>query len=57
VLLSIEDNGVGLPPMQRAGALGMRLIEGMARSLDGKLTIEGDRGVRIAIRFPAALRP
>jgi two-component sensor histidine kinase len=55
VLLSIEDNGVGLPSTQRVGALGMRLIEGMARSLNGTLTVEGNRGTRIAARFPAAL--
>lgn len=53
VLLSIEDNGVGLPATRRQGALGMRLIEGMARSLNGTLTVGGDRGTRIAVRFPA----
>lgn len=55
VLLSIEDNGVGLPATRRAGSMGMRLIEGMARSLNGTLTIEGDRRTRIAVRFPAKL--
>ena len=52
VLLFIEDNGVGLPATQRTGSMGMRLIEGMARSLNGVLTIEGDRGTRIRVRFP-----
>ncbi len=56
VLLSIEDNGVGLRAKQRAGSMGMRLIEGMARSLNGTLTIEGDRRTRVAVRFPATLR-
>jgi len=56
VLLSIEDNGVGLPATPRQGSMGMRLIEGMARSLNGTLTIEGDRRTRIAVRFPAAGR-
>ncbi|MBL0403639.1 PAS domain S-box protein [Microvirga aerilata] len=55
VLLSIEDNGVGLPTTRRQGSMGIRLIEGMARSLNGTLTIEGDRGTRIAVRFPAKL--
>lgn len=55
VLLSIENNGVGLPANPpRAGSMGMRLIEGMARSLNGTLTIEGDRRTRIAVRFSAA---
>jgi PAS domain S-box-containing protein len=53
VLLSIEDNGVGLPATRRAGSMGMRLIEGMARSLNGTLTVGGNRGTRIAARFPA----
>ncbi len=51
VLLSIEDNGVGLPATRRAGSMGMRLIEGMARSINGTLTIEGSRRMRIAVRF------
>lgn len=52
VLLSIEDNGVGLPATRRTGAMGMRLIEGMARSLNGTLAIEGERRTRIQVRFP-----
>lgn len=51
VLLSIDDNGIGLPATRRAESMGMRLIEGMARSLNGTLTIEGDRRTRIAVRF------
>ena len=54
LLLSIEDNGVGLPARPQRGSMGMRLIEGMARSLNGTLTIEGDRSTQIAVRFPAA---
>jgi two-component sensor histidine kinase len=30
----------------------MRLIEGMARSLNGTLTIERQKGTRIAVQFP-----
>ncbi|MBO1909379.1 PAS domain S-box protein [Microvirga sp. 3-52] len=55
VLLSIEDNGIGLPATPRPGSMGMRLIEGMARSLNGTLTIEGERRTRIGVRFPAKL--
>jgi two-component sensor histidine kinase len=32
--------------------MGMRLIEGMARSLNGTLAIEGERRTRIQVRFP-----
>ncbi|MBD2748864.1 PAS domain S-box protein [Microvirga sp. BT688] len=56
VVLSIEDNGVGLPATRRAGSMGMRLIEGMARSLNGTLTVDGDRRTRIAVRFPSKPR-
>jgi PAS domain S-box-containing protein len=52
VLLFIEDNGVGLPATRRMGSMGMRLIEGMARSLNGTLAIEEDRRTRIQVRFP-----
>lgn len=55
VLLSIEDNGVGFPEQQRVGSMGIRLIHGMARSLNGTFTIESDRRTQIAVRFPAAL--
>ncbi|MGO4389477.1 sensor histidine kinase [Microvirga sp. 2YAF29] len=51
-LLSIEDNGVGLPATWRVGSMGMRLIEGMARSLNGALTIESERRTRITVQFP-----
>jgi len=40
----------------RAERRTQRLIEGMARSLNGTLTIEGNRRTRIAVRFPAAVR-
>ncbi|MCB8821303.1 sensor histidine kinase [Microvirga rosea] len=52
VLLFIEDSGVGLPATRRTGSMGMRLIEGMARSLNGTLAIDGDRRTRIQVRFP-----
>jgi two-component sensor histidine kinase len=52
VLLFIEDDGVGLPATRRTGSMGMRLIEGMARSLNGTLATEGDRRTWIQVRFP-----
>jgi PAS domain S-box-containing protein len=55
VVLSVEDNGVGLPPERRVGSMGMRLIEGMTRGLNGKLTVEGDQRTRIEVRFPLLL--
>jgi two-component sensor histidine kinase len=52
LVLSVEDNGVGLPAERRAGAMGMRLIEGMARGLGGVLTVDGDQRTLITVRFP-----
>ena len=54
VVLSVEDNGVGLPEQRRLGSIGMRLMEGMARGLNGSLSIEGDQRTRITVRFPLA---
>ena len=54
VLLYVEDNGIGLPSEARVGSIGIRLIEGIARGLKGTLTIEGQRGTRIAVQFPLA---
>lgn len=57
VLLLIEDNGIGLSVERRAGSMGMRLIEGMARSLNGILSVEGNDGTRIEVRFPVPTKP
>ena len=52
IVLSVEDNGVGLPAERRVGAMGMRLIEGMARGLSGTLNIDGDQKTLIRVQFP-----
>jgi len=54
VTLSVEDNGVGLPAGRRVGSMGMRLMEGMARALNGTLIVEGDQRTRISVQFPMA---
>jgi two-component sensor histidine kinase len=54
VVLSIEDNGIGLPAERRVGSMGMRLIEGMAKGLSGTLKVEGDKRTCITVRFPFA---
>jgi two-component sensor histidine kinase len=36
-VLTVRDNGVGLSPAARAGALGLTLVEGLASRLDGRL--------------------
>jgi len=54
IVLSVEDNGVGIAADRRAGSMGILLMEGMAKGLGGVLTVEGDRKTRVAVRFPFA---
>lgn len=54
LLLEISDDGVGLPSdpqeMER-NSLGLDLMEGLAKQLQGTFTIKSDHGVHISIRF------
>ena len=53
-LLSISDNGIGIPPHvanRKPGSLGMSLIEGLAEDLDGTFSIENNNGTTIKIFF------
>lgn len=54
VLLRIADDGVGFPSESdgKSGALGMTLIRGMARQLDGTLDIRTEEGVEILVTMP-----
>lgn len=53
VLVSIGDNGVGLPPANgRQRTSGLRLIEGLARQLRGRLEISTDGGTRFDLHLP-----
>ncbi len=54
-VLDYRDNGVGVPPganLERSGSLGMQLINGLTRQLDGNLTIDTAAGVHYTIIFP-----
>lgn len=51
--LTIEDDGVG-KGTERTGALGVRLMTEMARSLGGELTIDSGNGTRVSTSFPLA---
>ncbi|MGI4870883.1 MAG: tetratricopeptide repeat-containing sensor histidine kinase [Janthinobacterium lividum] len=54
--LTIGDNGVGLPPdfdPTRNGTLGMSLIRGLSKQIDGQLQITGSAGVHITLAFDA----
>jgi PAS domain S-box-containing protein len=53
--LVVEDNGIGLPTdfeFDKAGTLGMRLVQILARQLGGQVTFSGGPGTRWTIRFP-----
>jgi len=53
-LLSISDNGIGIPPHfanKRPGSLGMSLMAGLTEDLDGKFSIENNNGTIIRISF------
>ena len=53
-LLSISDNGIGMPPQagnKKPGSLGMSLMKGLSEDLDGALSIESNNGTTIKISF------
>jgi two-component sensor histidine kinase len=53
-LLSISDNGIGLPAHftgKKPGSLGMSLMTGLSEDLDGNFAIENQHGTTIKISF------
>ena len=55
IVLTVRDNGIGLPPgveTQKSSSLGMQLITVLTRQLHGTLTIERDAGTAFIISFP-----
>jgi two-component sensor histidine kinase len=56
VLLSVADNGVGIPAEvdpETAGTLGMQIVSRLARQLRGTLRVRGGpQGTRLEIEFP-----
>ncbi len=56
-VLSVEDNGVGLPPrmdLERVETLGLQLVHGLAQQIRGSVTIDRSDGTRVEIRCPVA---
>lgn len=54
LLLEISDNGIGLPShpdLMERNSLGIDLMEGLAKQLNGTFTIKSNNGVHIAVRF------
>ncbi len=57
-LLTIADDGIGLPAdfdLGRSRSLGMNLMRGLSKQLDGSLEIESADGLTIQVRFGHAL--
>jgi two-component sensor histidine kinase len=56
-LLTIADDGIGLPAdfdLSRSRSLGMNLMKGLSKQLDGSLEIESPDGLTIQVRFRSA---
>ncbi|WP_239490077.1 PAS domain S-box protein [Luteitalea sp. TBR-22] len=51
-VLTVSDDGIGLPVVPREGSIGMRLVESLARQLHGSFQLQAHDGVRAVIRFP-----
>ncbi|MBN9689264.1 MAG: PAS domain S-box protein [Verrucomicrobia bacterium] len=53
--LRVKDDGVGLPPDFKIGAsasLGLKMIAGLTRQIDGELSFAGEGGADFRICFP-----
>lgn len=50
-LLLINDDGPGFVQAPREGSLGMRLMKGLARQLNGRLTIDGSSGTTVSLSW------
>lgn len=58
--LTITDDGVGMPPsfdLTRSRSLGMVIIKGLSRQLDGQLTVSTTDGVQLSLQFDARKKP
>jgi len=54
VLLTIHDNGVGLPPgfnTRSPVSMGMKLMQGLNEDIDGKFSINNHNGTEIRLDF------
>ncbi|UYQ94948.1 hypothetical protein MKQ68_07555 [Chitinophaga horti] len=52
LLLTIADNGIGFQPGNGGNSLGMSLMDGLARDLEGELMVDGSKGAKISVVFP-----
>ena len=52
LLLTVRDDGVGLPARVREGGLGHKLTRAFARKLGATLAISGEGGTTLALKLP-----
>jgi two-component sensor histidine kinase len=55
ILVTISDNGKGLPKdfdSSQANSLGMSLVTGLVKQLEGEMEMFNKEGLKIFIKFP-----
>jgi two-component sensor histidine kinase len=58
--LRVADDGVGIPAflnVRETTSQGLALVDSFARQLEGKLTLENDRGAVFVLDFPETTAP
>jgi len=53
LLLTVRDDGAGLPTRTHEGSLGLKLIRAFALKLGAKLAVSGEDGTTITLKLPA----
>ena len=59
LLLEISDNGIGLPSgldIKQLNSLGLDMMQGLTKQLNGKFYMENNNGLNIKVRFAALNR-
>ncbi|GAB3786298.1 hypothetical protein GCM10028818_49460 [Spirosoma horti] len=59
-LLTIADDGVGLPAgfvIERSNTLGLTMIQGLSKQINGVLSIRQESGVQISLQFNLTKKP
>ena len=54
LIFKVEDNGVGLPDvldLEKSMSMGMGMIKGLTKQLEGRLSIISDRGTKVRVAF------
>ena len=55
ILLSVKDNGIGIPAeldVYSGETLGLRLVNGLVKQLNGSMVIKREHGTEFCIQFP-----